>query len=115
MVEAQKKEFLLSLKRLRKYFDNLKDIHNAMHAQIVQENTAQLGNAGEDSEEDIFKVQLKQGDKKSVEEGILRPEPPTALQIRTLQQMDVDVDVEEMNAKEYPDTSWFAQATEAIE
>jgi hypothetical protein len=38
MVEAQKKEFLLSLKRLRKYFDNLKDIHNAMHAQIVQES-----------------------------------------------------------------------------
>ena len=63
----------------------------------------------------MFRSQLKQGSKKSIEEGILRPEPPTAAQIRALQNMDVDVDMEEMNAKEYPDTSWFAQATEAIE
>ena len=63
----------------------------------------------------MFQLKSKGGSKKSIEEGILRPDPPTAQQIKQLQDMDVEVELEEMNSKEYPDTAWFVQATEAIE
>jgi hypothetical protein len=54
MGETQKREFIHSLKRLTHYFNNLKDIHSAVHSKILTDPDIVLPQGGADSDDEHY-------------------------------------------------------------